>query len=70
LADDDGVPLVKPLRLCPHRRSLLYRSPGGSTWCLCTVVADPADQHLDDRLEAVRKRWDESGRAKEPFRDA
>jgi hypothetical protein len=59
------VPLVKPLRLCPHGRYLLYLARDGGTWCPCRAAKDPADRHLDDRLEALRVKWDALGRAKE-----
>ncbi|GAA1276599.1 hypothetical protein GCM10009609_44490 [Pseudonocardia aurantiaca] len=55
------MPLAEPLRLCPHGRYLLYRSADGSPWCFCGLTAYPADEHLDERLEAARIHWDELG---------
>lgn len=60
--------LVEPLRLCPHRRYLLYRHPDGSTWCFCELTADPADEHLNARLATRQAEWDELGRLKEERR--
>jgi hypothetical protein len=37
-----------------------------SLWCFCGPAADPADVHLDERLEEARIHWEELGQLKEP----
>jgi hypothetical protein len=62
--DDVAVQPAAPLRLCPHRRYLLYVREDGSTWCFCDIPADPAHQHLNDRFDEIRELWEELGRRK------
>jgi hypothetical protein len=63
------VLLAKPMRLCPHGRYLLYLTRDGGTWCFCEVAVDPADRHLDERVDALCAKWDALGRAKKEWAD-